>query len=157
MGDALYKAGVSAPLLRCVAKPEGRAILEEIRRGECGLHASARALVGKAFRQGFYWPTALRDAQQLMQHCDPYYRMAKKSCLPTTALQPIVPVWPLARWGVDIVGPLPMAREDSDMPSSLLNTSPNGWRHKPSPPLRPPILSSSSGGTSFVAPGSHVK
>lgn len=66
--DALFKAGVSAPLLRCVSKPEGRAILEEIHGGECALHASARALVGKAFQQGFYWPTTLRDAQQLVQH-----------------------------------------------------------------------------------------
>jgi hypothetical protein len=31
------------------------------------------------------------------------------SRLPATALQPIVPVWPLARWGIDIMGPLPTA------------------------------------------------
>lgn len=66
VGDIMYKAGISAPLLRCVAKQEGRAILEEIHSGLGDLHASARVLVRKAFRPGFYWPTALRDAHQLI-------------------------------------------------------------------------------------------
>ena len=29
--------------------------------------------------------------------------------MPATCLQLIAPVWPLARWGIDIVGPLPAA------------------------------------------------
>lgn len=29
--------------------------------------------------------------------------------LPATLLQPLAPVWPLARWGINIVGPLPTA------------------------------------------------
>lgn len=30
VSDSLYKVGVSAPLLHCIAKPKGRALLEEI-------------------------------------------------------------------------------------------------------------------------------
>jgi hypothetical protein len=29
-----------------------------------------RALAGKAFRQGFYWPMALADAQALVHSCE---------------------------------------------------------------------------------------
>lgn len=33
------------------------------------------------------------------------------SWLAATALQPIVPTLPIARWGMDIVGPMPTTRE----------------------------------------------
>ncbi|CAN6334620.1 unnamed protein product [Urochloa humidicola] len=78
-------------------------------RGACGAHASSRALFGRAFRQGFYWPTALRDVQELVRRCDACQRMSKMNRLPATALQQIAPVWPLARWGMDIIGPMPTA------------------------------------------------
>jgi hypothetical protein len=46
----LYKAGVTAPLLRCIARREGLDLLEKVfHAGACGAHASARALVGKVF------------------------------------------------------------------------------------------------------------
>ena len=46
-GD-LYRRGANGILM-----------LVEIHGGECGSHSSSRTLVGKAFRHGFYWPTAL--------------------------------------------------------------------------------------------------
>jgi hypothetical protein len=39
---------------------------EEIHAGQCGIHATSRTLVGKAFRAGFYWPTAKKDAADLV-------------------------------------------------------------------------------------------
>lgn len=50
MDGALYKTGVSTPLLLCISKLEGKSLLDEIHSGECGSHASVKALVGKAFR-----------------------------------------------------------------------------------------------------------
>jgi cell wall assembly regulator SMI1 len=44
--------------MKCVHTEEGREILQEIHEGVCGNHAASRTLVGKAFRSGFYWPTA---------------------------------------------------------------------------------------------------
>jgi hypothetical protein len=55
----LYKRSVSGIFQKCVEPEEGRELLKEIHQGECGHHASSRALVAKAFRHGFYWPTAL--------------------------------------------------------------------------------------------------
>ena len=40
--------------------------MAEIHAGLGGHHAAARALVSKAFRTGFYWPTARADAQDLV-------------------------------------------------------------------------------------------
>jgi len=65
-GD-LYRHGANGILMRCISWEEGRDLLAEIHGGECGNHSSSRTLVGKAFRHGFYWPTALQDAAELVK------------------------------------------------------------------------------------------
>jgi hypothetical protein len=50
----IYKRSVMGVLQRCVESAEGQEMLREIHQGECGHHASSRALVSKAFRHGFY-------------------------------------------------------------------------------------------------------
>jgi hypothetical protein len=67
-GD-LYRRGANGILMRCITQKEGRDLLAEIHGGECGSHSSSRTLVGKAFRHGFYWPTALQDAAELVRSC----------------------------------------------------------------------------------------
>jgi hypothetical protein len=57
-GD-LYRRGANDILMRCITQEEGRELLTEIHGGDCGSHSLSRTLVGKAFRHGFYWPTAL--------------------------------------------------------------------------------------------------
>jgi hypothetical protein len=36
--------------------------MKEIHAGLCGAHIGSRPLLGKVFRQGFYWPKAVSDA-----------------------------------------------------------------------------------------------
>jgi hypothetical protein len=64
MGDGkeLYHRSPSGILQRCISIAEGQELLQEIHSRACGHHAAPRALVGNAFRQGFYWPTAVADA-----------------------------------------------------------------------------------------------
>jgi hypothetical protein len=50
----MYKRSVTGVLQRCVEPEEGKEMLLEIHQGECGHHASSRALVEKVFRHGFY-------------------------------------------------------------------------------------------------------
>ena len=57
-GD-LYRRGANGILMRCITQEEGHDLLTEIHGGECGSHSSSCMLVGKAFRHGFYRPTAL--------------------------------------------------------------------------------------------------
>jgi hypothetical protein len=66
----MYKRSVTGVLQRCVEPEEGKEMLREIHQGECGHHASSRALVAKVFRHGFYWPTALEDAEDMVRKCN---------------------------------------------------------------------------------------
>jgi ribonuclease HI len=59
INSELHKRSMSGIFQQCVKPEEGLELLREIHQGESGHHASSRALVAKAFRHGFYWPTAL--------------------------------------------------------------------------------------------------
>jgi len=59
----LYKSGVVAPRLKCITIAEGQELLKEIHSGLCGSHIGIRPLVTKAFRHGFFWPSAFKDAE----------------------------------------------------------------------------------------------
>ena len=65
-----YKRSVTGVLQRCVEPAKGQEILLDIHQGECGHHVSSRALVAKAFRHGFYWPSALDDAENIVRKCN---------------------------------------------------------------------------------------
>jgi hypothetical protein len=52
----LYKRSIIGVLQWCVKPEEGREMLQEIHQGECGHHASSRALVAKVFQHGFSGP-----------------------------------------------------------------------------------------------------
>jgi ribonuclease HI len=54
----LYKYGVCSPLLKCLSRTEGVELMKEIHAGLCGSHIGSRPLLGKVFRQGFYWSKA---------------------------------------------------------------------------------------------------
>jgi hypothetical protein len=71
LGDEkeLYHRSPSGILQRCISVAQGQELLQEIHSGACGHHAAPRALVGNAFRQGFYWPTAVADATRIVWSC----------------------------------------------------------------------------------------
>ena len=55
----------------------GKHLLEDIHSEQCGVHAASRTLVGKAFRVGFYWSTAKKDATNLVHRCEACQFLAK--------------------------------------------------------------------------------
>jgi hypothetical protein len=65
----LYKQGVCSPLLKCLSRTEGQELMKEIHTELCGAHIGSRPLLGKVFRQGFYWLKATSDAADLVQKC----------------------------------------------------------------------------------------
>jgi hypothetical protein len=73
----LYKHGVCSPLLKCLSRTEGQELMKEIHAGLCGSHIGSRPLLGKIFREGFYWPKAASDAVDLVQKCENCQRCAK--------------------------------------------------------------------------------
>jgi hypothetical protein len=96
----LYKRTALGVLQRCVPIPQGRELLRDIHAGVCGHHAAPRTLVGNAFRQGFYWPTAVVDASEIVRTCEGCQFYARKTNLPAHALQMIPVTWPFAVWGL---------------------------------------------------------
>jgi hypothetical protein len=63
----LYKHSPSGILQRCIPTEEGKQLLQKMHSGACGHNAAPRTLVGNAFRQGFYWPTAVANATRIVR------------------------------------------------------------------------------------------
>jgi hypothetical protein len=106
----LYKHGVCSPLLKCLSGTEGVELMKEIHACLCGSHIGSRPLLGKVFRQGFYWPKAASDAAELVQKCEGSQKCARDQKQPSSLTQLIQPTWSLQRWGLDLLGPLPPAQ-----------------------------------------------
>jgi hypothetical protein len=106
----LYKHGVFSPLLKSMSRNEGHELMKEIHAGLCGAHIGSRPLLGKVFRQGFYRPKAASDAADLVQKCENCQKCARDQNQPSSLTQLIQPTWPLQRWGLDLLGPLPPAQ-----------------------------------------------
>jgi hypothetical protein len=62
----LYRRSPTGILQRYITVEEGRNLLRDLHSGACDHHVAPRTLVGNAFRQGFYWPTAVSDAIKLV-------------------------------------------------------------------------------------------
>ena len=107
----LYKRGFFTPILKCIAREDANYVLREVHEGVCGNHIGARALAGKVLRQGYYWPTMLRDATELVKKCKVCQEHAKISRLPSEPLTSVTSPWPFQQWGLDILGPLPIGRD----------------------------------------------
>jgi hypothetical protein len=116
IGTELYQRSASSSvLMKCILRSEGLELLQEIHDGECSNHAASTNLVGKAYRSGFYWPTAMADAQDLIRRCKGCQFFAKQQHIPAQVLMTIPPSWPFAIWGLDLVGPF--------------KTAPCGYKH----------------------------
>jgi hypothetical protein len=57
-------------------------------------HIKSRPLLGKVFRQGFYWPKAASDAADLVQKCKNYQKCARDKKQPSPLTQLIQSSWP---------------------------------------------------------------
>ena len=74
-------------------------MLTDIHGGDCGHHSSSRTLVGNAFRSGFYWPTTLNDATELVRSYEACQFHAKQIHQPAQGLQTIPLTRPFVVWG----------------------------------------------------------
>ena len=63
----LYKRGFLTSILKCVGKEDANYVLREVHEGICCNYIEARSLAAKTLRQGYYWPTILKDATELVK------------------------------------------------------------------------------------------
>ncbi|KAK3008827.1 hypothetical protein RJ639_014401 [Escallonia herrerae] len=106
----LYKKSFSLPYLRCLRPSESIYALQEVHEGICGQHhLGGRTLAQKILRQGYYWTTMQRDAIEFTRRCDKCQKFAPISHTPVVPLTSIVSPITFAVWGMDLLGPFPMA------------------------------------------------
>jgi hypothetical protein len=86
--------------MKYILRLEGLQLLAVIHSGECGCHPASTNLASKAYRFGFYWPTAVTDAKDLVKRCKGCQFFAKQQHLPAQVLRTIPPSWPFAMWGL---------------------------------------------------------
>ncbi|XP_042385780.1 uncharacterized protein LOC121977256 [Zingiber officinale] len=107
--DQLYKRAFSRPLLKCLNIEEARHALQEIYQGCCGSQARGRTLARRVLLAGYFWPTLQKDALQLVNTCLSCQKHQNLTHMPTSMLKTSIVSCPFDQWGMDIVGPFPMA------------------------------------------------
>jgi hypothetical protein len=59
-------------MMKCISKEESIQLLQDIHSGVYRSHSLWRSIIGKAFKHGFYWPTAKDDAIEVITKCKDY-------------------------------------------------------------------------------------
>nr|GEZ84971.1 reverse transcriptase domain-containing protein [Tanacetum cinerariifolium] len=67
------------------------------------------SVVARALQSGYYWPTMHRDARDVIKKCSDCQVHRPIPCQPQQQLTPITSPWPFYKWGINIVGPFPVA------------------------------------------------
>ena len=83
--------------------------MREVHEGIYENHSGLRSLVHKLMRAGYYWPTMQKDAETYIKTCDKCQRFSNIIRQPTEELTPMTAPWLFAQWGLDIMGPFPIA------------------------------------------------
>ncbi|XP_073025052.1 uncharacterized protein [Primulina eburnea] len=97
------------PLLRCLSYQEADYVLREVHEGCCGNHLGAYALARKVLLAGYSWPSVLDDAQELVMSCESCQRHARLHHQPAAMMKAVTAACLFDQWGMDIVGPFPIA------------------------------------------------
>ncbi|RVW65441.1 Pro-Pol polyprotein [Vitis vinifera] len=97
------QTGTQSPGASCPFHPDWGAPIQAI------LHRTLPSMP-RAFRgPGYYWPTMKNDAATYVKNCDKCQKHALIPHMSSATLKSISSPWPFAQWGMDIVGPLPVA------------------------------------------------
>ncbi|XP_012833163.1 PREDICTED: uncharacterized protein LOC105954039 [Erythranthe guttata] len=108
-GGVLYKRGFTRPHLRCLGEAEASHAIREVHEGCCGDHAGGRAIALRLLRAGYFWPTMRKDAFRMVRSCEKCQKYGPRIHVPGADMTIIDAPCPFAQWGIDLVGPLPMA------------------------------------------------
>jgi hypothetical protein len=88
-GVLMRKNAKEEVLMKCITQEAGIQLLHKIHSSTCGNHIVFRTLVGKAFRAGFYWPSAVADAKKLVRRCNKCQFFTKRIHVPAHEIQTI--------------------------------------------------------------------
>jgi hypothetical protein len=83
--------------MQCILPDEGCIILQDIHSVIYDSCAGARMLVFKTYSHGFYWPTAVSDADSLVHRCEGCQFFALQKHVLSDQLHAIPIIWPFSR------------------------------------------------------------
>ncbi|XP_057435810.1 uncharacterized protein LOC130728374 [Lotus japonicus] len=106
----LYRRGIMSPMLKCVDTKNANGIMAEVHEGVCSSHIGGKSLAVKIVRAGFYWPTMKKDCLEYVKKCEKCQVFSDLHKAPPEELTTMMAPWPFAMWGVDILGPFPVAK-----------------------------------------------
>ena len=105
----LFRHGFTNPILVCVSGEQCTRIMAQLHEWICGNHIGDRSLSSKAIRAGYYWPTMREDCTRYTQWCKQCQQHADWNKAPLEKLRSIYSPWSFHTWGIDILGPFPLA------------------------------------------------
>jgi hypothetical protein len=82
--------------MKCISREEGIQLLYDIHSGVCRSHSSWCSIIDKAFKHGFYWPTAKDDVMEVVTNCKDCQFFQKQTTKHANPLRPIDLSWPFA-------------------------------------------------------------
>ena len=106
IAQQLYRYGGDGLLRRCVQPHEKKAILIKSHQGIEGGHFVGDVTARKILHAGLWWPTVWVDAARTAKQCDPCQRLGQPTIKDRMAHNPILPLEPFEKWGLDFVGPI---------------------------------------------------
>ncbi|KAL0383200.1 UNVERIFIED_CONTAM: hypothetical protein Scaly_0607300 [Sesamum calycinum] len=96
-------------LPKCLNKEQTRNVLAEVHIGSCGNHLGGKTLAQKVLRQGYFCPIMVEDAKEFSRKCESCQKFATVSHVPAIPMEPVKITCRFDQWGIDIVGPFPLA------------------------------------------------
>lgn len=108
MNGQLYKRSFGGPLLKCVLPEQAEEVMTEVHEGICSAHQGANTLSRKIILQGYYWPSLVEDCIKKVKACPVCQPFARKETRPAMYYMPVGSAISFAKWGIDILRPLPM-------------------------------------------------
>ncbi|XP_027342956.1 uncharacterized protein LOC113855511 [Abrus precatorius] len=110
LGKELYRRGISTLMLKCLDDDQASYVIREIHEGICGTYSGERTMAAKVLRAGYYWPTITQDCHLFVKKCIPCQQHDPHLRQHADTLCHINSPWPFAIWGMDLLGPFPLAK-----------------------------------------------
>jgi len=90
-----------------VEKEDVLTLLSEFHEGVCGGHFARKITIEKILQGEYHCPTFFKDAMEYCKTCDVCQTFANKSMV-HVLLHPILLLGAFEKWGIDLMGPLPI-------------------------------------------------
>jgi hypothetical protein len=101
----LYHQGHDGIWRRAIREDEKAAVLESAHSGVAGGHYAGETTARKILQSGLWWPNVYKDSHQYARECDTCQRVGQPTERHRMAHQPVLPLEPFQKWGLDFVGP----------------------------------------------------